>query len=45
MNTGGGIDLAIIARQVPRGARHRPIAARPAVTLLIERPTTTQYGD
>ena len=30
---------------VPRGARHRPVADRPAVTLLIERPTTLQYGD
>ena len=30
---------------VPRGARHRPVAARPAITLLIERPTTLQYGD
>ena len=30
---------------VPRGARHRPVAASPAVTLLIEKPETLQYGD
>ena len=30
---------------VPRGARHRPVAPSPAVALLIERPTTLQYGD
>jgi len=30
---------------VPRGARHRPVAATPAITLLIERPTTLQYGN
>jgi mannose-6-phosphate isomerase-like protein (cupin superfamily) len=29
---------------VPRGVRHRPIAAEPAVTLLLERPETRQYG-
>jgi quercetin dioxygenase-like cupin family protein len=30
---------------VPRGARHRPVARTPAVTLLIEKPETLQYGD
>jgi mannose-6-phosphate isomerase-like protein (cupin superfamily) len=30
---------------VPHGARHRPAATRPAVTLLIEKPETLQYGD
>jgi len=30
---------------VPHGARHRPVAARPAVALLIEKPETLQYGD
>ena len=30
---------------VPRGARHRPVATAPAVTLLIEKPETLQYGD
>jgi mannose-6-phosphate isomerase-like protein (cupin superfamily) len=44
----GGAPVELRAGQlfvVPRGMRHRPIAARPAVTLLIERPTTLQYGD
>ena len=31
---------------VPKGMRHRPVAdTGPAYTLLIERTTTTQYGD
>jgi mannose-6-phosphate isomerase-like protein (cupin superfamily) len=31
---------------VPRGLRHRPVAdAGPAITLLIERSETKQYGD
>jgi len=30
---------------VPRGARHRPVADRDAVTLLLERPETLQYGN
>ena len=30
---------------VPAGVRHRPVAAEPAYTLLLERPETTQYGD
>jgi quercetin dioxygenase-like cupin family protein len=29
---------------VPRGVRHRPVAPDPAITLLLERPETTQYG-
>jgi mannose-6-phosphate isomerase-like protein (cupin superfamily) len=29
---------------VPRGVEHRPVAAAPAVTLLLERPETKQYG-
>ncbi|MEV6556848.1 cupin domain-containing protein [Nocardia sp. NPDC051756] len=30
---------------VPKGVRHRPVADRPAHTLLIERPETAQYGN
>jgi mannose-6-phosphate isomerase-like protein (cupin superfamily) len=30
---------------VPRGIEHRPVAAAPAVTLLLERPETAQYGN
>lgn len=30
---------------VPRGTRHRPVAQRDAVTLLLERPETLQYGN
>ena len=30
---------------VPAGAEHRPIADEPAVTLLLERPETKQYGN
>jgi len=30
---------------VPRGTRHRPVADRDAVTLLLERPETRQYGN
>lgn len=30
---------------VPRGTRHRPVAATVAHVLLIERPETKQYGD
>ena len=30
---------------VPRGVEHRPVAARPAVTVLLERPETRQYGE
>ena len=30
---------------VPRGTRHRPVAEREAVTLLLERPETKQYGN
>jgi mannose-6-phosphate isomerase-like protein (cupin superfamily) len=30
---------------VPKGTRHRPVAEKPAVTLLIERPETLQYGN
>lgn len=29
---------------VPRGVRHRPVAEKQAVTLLLERPETLQYG-
>lgn len=29
---------------VPRGVRHRPVAARTAHALLLERPETKQYG-
>ena len=29
---------------VPRGTRHRPVAAEPALALLLERPETAQYG-
>ena len=30
---------------VPRGVEHRPVANEPAVTLLVERPETEQYGN
>ena len=30
---------------VPKGTRHRPLAAEPAVTLLYEPAETKQYGD
>jgi mannose-6-phosphate isomerase-like protein (cupin superfamily) len=30
---------------VPRGVRHRPVAAETAHTLLLEKPETKQYGD
>jgi mannose-6-phosphate isomerase-like protein (cupin superfamily) len=30
---------------VPRGTRHRPVAEREAITLLLERPETKQYGN
>jgi mannose-6-phosphate isomerase-like protein (cupin superfamily) len=29
---------------VPRGVEHRPVAPAPALTLLLERPETAQYG-
>jgi mannose-6-phosphate isomerase-like protein (cupin superfamily) len=30
---------------VPRGVEHRPVADEPAITLLVERPETKQYGE
>lgn len=30
---------------VPRGVEHRPVATRPAYTLLLERQETKQYGN
>lgn len=30
---------------VPRGVRHRPVAEKSAVSLLLERPETKQYGN
>ena len=30
---------------VPAGVEHRPVADEPAVTLLLERPETKQYGN
>ncbi|WP_158893868.1 cupin domain-containing protein [Amycolatopsis anabasis] len=30
---------------VPRGTRHRPVAAEPAHGLMVERPETKQYGN
>jgi mannose-6-phosphate isomerase-like protein (cupin superfamily) len=30
---------------VPRGTRHRPVAESGAVTLILERPETLQYGN
>ena len=30
---------------VPRGVEHRPVADTPAVTLMLERPETQQYGN
>ena len=37
----GAGDLVV----VPKGTRHRPVAERPAHTLLLERPETRQYGN
>ena len=44
----GGDPIELRAGQlfvVPRGTRHRPVAEREAVTLLLERPETRQYGN
>lgn len=44
----GGDPIELRAGQlfvVPRGTRHRPVAERDAVTLLLERPETLQYGN
>jgi mannose-6-phosphate isomerase-like protein (cupin superfamily) len=44
----GRDPVALTAGQlfvVPRGTRHRPVAERDAVTLLLERPETLQYGN
>jgi quercetin dioxygenase-like cupin family protein len=44
----GGHSVALEPGQlfvVPRGQEHRPIADEPAVTLLVERPETKQYGN
>jgi mannose-6-phosphate isomerase-like protein (cupin superfamily) len=44
----GGDPVELSAGQlfvVPRGVRHRPVADEPAVTLLLERPETKQYGN
>jgi mannose-6-phosphate isomerase-like protein (cupin superfamily) len=30
---------------VPRGVEHRPVADEPAVTLMLEKPETEQYGN
>ena len=30
---------------VPKGTRHRPVAAQPAHALMLERPETQQYGN
>ncbi|HZE32133.1 MAG TPA: cupin domain-containing protein [Actinoallomurus sp.] len=30
---------------VPKGTRHRPVAAQPAHALMLERPETKQYGN
>jgi quercetin dioxygenase-like cupin family protein len=30
---------------VPRGVRHRPVAAQPTHALLLEKPETEQYGE
>jgi mannose-6-phosphate isomerase-like protein (cupin superfamily) len=30
---------------VPRGVKHRPVAAQPAHALLLEKPETKQYGE
>jgi quercetin dioxygenase-like cupin family protein len=30
---------------VPKGTRHRPVAAQPAHALMLERPETRQYGN
>ena len=44
----GGVPIELRAGQlfvVPRGTRHRPVADGDAVTLLLERPETLQYGN
>ena len=44
----GGDSVALSAGElfvVPRGVEHRPVADRPAYTLLLERPETKQYGN
>jgi mannose-6-phosphate isomerase-like protein (cupin superfamily) len=44
----GGDPIELHAGQlsvVPRGTRHRPVAERDAVTLLLETPETLQYGN
>ena len=44
----GRSPVALTAGQlfvVPRGARHRPVATRPAHALLLERPETKQYRE
>lgn len=44
----GRDPVALVAGDVfvvPRGLRHRPVAARPAHALLLERPETAQYGN
>jgi len=43
----GGDSVVLRAGElfvVPRGVEHRPVADRPAYTLLLERPETKQYG-
>jgi hypothetical protein len=30
---------------VPKGIRHRPVAAQPAHALMLERPETKQHGN
>ncbi len=44
---GGGVAVTLHAGElyvVPAGVEHRPVADAPAVTLLLERPETKQYG-
>jgi mannose-6-phosphate isomerase-like protein (cupin superfamily) len=48
MGTAGQESITLGAGElfvVPRGVRHRPIAAETAHALMIERPETKQYGD
>ena len=45
----GGRSAALSSGElfvVPRGAKHRPVAAQgPAYALMLERPETRQYGN
>jgi mannose-6-phosphate isomerase-like protein (cupin superfamily) len=47
IDLGGSASVTLQAGDlfvVPRGVEHRPVADEPAITLLVERPETKQYG-